>query len=255
MAVRLARHPPCARGRERDRVNGPPARRRQSAGCRSPSAEDTDCAAAMGKAPEVAVWVSEVVETVRVSASLTGVRGSLVTPSSSTVTVVLAAMVLLDPEEADGDVVGAADAAAAEGGAAADGHAAVDIGAHARAAREGDRDLAVRLPRHPPCARGRERDRVNGPPARRRSRRAVGHRRRGHRLAGAMGICAGGDGHGCRRWWRPSGVWASLTGGWDSLVTPSSTTLTRGVGSDGAAEPDGSRRRSWSTPPAPQLPR
>ena len=61
--------------------------------------EDTDCAAAMGKAPEVAVWVSEVVETVRVSASLTGAGDSLVTPSSSTVTVVLAAMVLLDPRK------------------------------------------------------------------------------------------------------------------------------------------------------------
>ena len=61
--------------------------------------EDTDCAATMGKAPEVAVWVSDVVETVSRSASLTGAGDSLVTPSSSTVTVVLAAIVLVDPRK------------------------------------------------------------------------------------------------------------------------------------------------------------
>src|SRR5581483_3953368 len=53
----------------------------------------------MGKLPGVLVWVSEVVATVRVSVPPAGAGDSLVTPSSSTVTAVLAPMVLPEPIE------------------------------------------------------------------------------------------------------------------------------------------------------------
>src|SRR5581483_11679377 len=53
----------------------------------------------MGKLPGVLVWVSEVVATVRVSVPPAGAEEGLVTPSSSTVTAVLAPMVLPEPIE------------------------------------------------------------------------------------------------------------------------------------------------------------
>ena len=51
----------------------------------------------MGKLPGVLVRVSEVVETVRLSFPPLGTEDSLVTPSSSTVTAVLAPTLLLEP--------------------------------------------------------------------------------------------------------------------------------------------------------------
>src|SRR5581483_3519283 len=53
----------------------------------------------MGKVAGLLVWVSEVVEMVSWSAFFTGAGDSLVTPSSSTVTAVLAPMVLPEPIE------------------------------------------------------------------------------------------------------------------------------------------------------------
>ncbi len=60
---------------------------------------ETDWAATMGKALEVELVRSEVVETVRRSAFLVGAGDSLVTPSSSTVTAVLAPMVAVEPRK------------------------------------------------------------------------------------------------------------------------------------------------------------
>src|SRR6202008_2935615 len=60
---------------------------------------DTDWAATMGKLAGLLVWVSDVVVTVRVPVPPVGAGDSLVTPSSSTVTGVLAAMVLAEPSE------------------------------------------------------------------------------------------------------------------------------------------------------------
>ena len=60
---------------------------------------DTEWAATTGKVAGLLVCVSEVVETVSWSAFLVGAGDSLVTPSSSTVTAVLAPMVAVEPRK------------------------------------------------------------------------------------------------------------------------------------------------------------